>query len=167
MASPAQTRGVDRKKGSGAEPQKCSSRPRPSDYRKKWETPFVAFLMYFERFKKQLSQAASFVTVGKNENGNSEVQCKQPKLHNQMFQVNENQPCVIHFITALSSRNWEPACRLKPENRHILIIIPETRAKINGKTRDPCDIQNPKPDGKNWPNPQPVKSQSPPHKPVN
>ena len=52
--------------------------------------------------------------------------------------------CVIHFITALSSKNWEPGWRLKPENRHIFIIIPETRAKKNGKTRDLYDIQNQK-----------------------
>ena len=62
--------------------------------------------------------------------------------------------CVIHFITALSSKNWEPVWRLKPEN--ILITIPETRAKKMGKPVTRLISKTWKPDGKNWQNPWPV-----------
>ena len=57
-----------------------------------WETLFLAFLIYFERLEKQISQAAFFVTSHITCQCHIHSPSQQPKLRNQMFQVNENQP---------------------------------------------------------------------------
>ena len=57
--------------------------------------------------------------------------------------------------------NLVPARRLKPEKPVILTKIPKTRAQKMAKpvTRQICKTR--KPEGKIWPNPHPIKPQSP------
>ena len=51
-------------RGSGAKPPENLLRPRPSDSRKTWETPFLAFLIYLENFGKAALSSSIFRNSG-------------------------------------------------------------------------------------------------------
>ena len=71
---PKKSWGGQKLRGSGAF-RNCLLNHASQTLEKRGKRPFLAFLIYFERLEKQLSQAACLHF-----------------LHDQMFQVNENQP---------------------------------------------------------------------------